>query len=269
MIIDPLTSHLLKDVGSCGPVVLMYHSIGDDASLSRGLTVTRRNFSGHLELLEKYGWQTVCVRDLFANQPLPPRAIVITFDDGYADNFGAFELLANRNMCATWFIVSTNIGGTSGWVDAGTQPKLMLTKDQLREMSENGMEIGAHGRTHIRLTEVDQHALYDEVSGSKMDLEMMLGREVTSFAYPYGDYNSDVIEAVRAAGFHCACTVKPGRALLDNDPEQIRRITVFSDDSQSEFLRKIIFAGNDGSWPELIRYVASRMVAGFKKGTQK
>ena len=254
--IDPFSNRLLSGAGLIpadegrGPVVLMYHSI------SRGRKkppdrwgVSEENFKKQLGLLKSKGWTTICVRDLLMADPLPQRTAVITFDDGYADNFEyAFRYLADYKMCATWFIVSHKIGKPS-----------RLDAMQLRHMAASGMEIGAHTRTHARLPELDDAKIEDEVSGSKKDIEDMFGLPVTSFAYPYGLFNDACVEAVRRAGFKVACTTRTGWFGSETDLMRVRRVAVFPYDSLSVFARKVAFAGTDVRWRSMAGYFIDRI----------
>lgn len=269
MYVDFFSHRLLTGAGDVpvshgrGPVVLMYHSIspGGLAPDSRW-AVSERNFREQLRLLSSEGWNTVCVRDLEQREALVPKSVVITFDDGFADNFdNSLQHLQTFGFKATWFVVSGDVGEVSRWQDHDAPHRLMLTETQLREMVAAGMEIGSHTRTHARLTELDQRAMDNEVSGSRLDLEDMLDQPVTSFTYPYGLFNGGVIEAVRRAGYRMACTTQTGWLGSDSDPLQVRRVAVFADDDLSTFARKIVFADNNVSWSRMARYVASRITS--------
>lgn len=261
MHVDPFTRRLLRGAGKVpsnqgrGPVVLMYHSISQERSK---WALPQRKFLEQIRLLASEGWTTLCVRDLVDGKPLPERAAVLTFDDGYFDNFkGAFMPLSEMGMKATWFIVSGAVGRGSHW-DTGPAMR-MLDKEQLIEMEGAGMEIGSHTRTHPRLTETGDTK--DEIVGSKEDLEDIMGKPVVSFAYPYGLLNEKSTNAVRAAGYTAACTTRTGWYGSEKDALLIRRVTVFPEDSVSAFARKLVFADNEVSWSRMTRYMASRFRA--------
>ncbi|RNC69642.1 MAG: polysaccharide deacetylase family protein [Desulfuromonadales bacterium] len=269
MVIDPLSQRLLNGAGLTpasqgrGPVVLMYHSItsGDSAPDSRW-AVSEKSFREQLRLLKSEGWHTVCVHDLEQRKALTPKSVVITFDDGFADNYeNGLAHLLTIGFKATWFVVSGDVGGVSRWRDNDAPQRPMLNGTQLREMAAAGMEIGAHTRTHARLIELDQSTIDDEVRGSRQDLEDMLGHPVTSFAYPYGRFNEASIEAVRRAGFRVACTTRTGWLGSEPDPLRVRRVAVFANDDLSTFARKIVFADTNVSWSRMARYVTSRITS--------
>ncbi len=261
MPIDFISRRLLRNAGTHGPLALMYHSVvpGNDTP-DWEWAVSHRRFVAQLDLLRDEGWTTGCVRDLVDPVNLPNRTVVLTFDDGYADNYPAFEALAQRNMRATWFIVSRDVGNMSGW-DDGVAPQRMLSSEQLRTMATAGMEIGAHSCSHARLIELDDAGLADEVGRSKTELAEIIGGPVQSFAYPYGKHDDRAVETVRRAGYVSACITRPGWAMRDNDPLRIRRVSIFAQDDLAAFARKLAFADNDVSWRHMLRYASGRAVA--------
>jgi peptidoglycan/xylan/chitin deacetylase (PgdA/CDA1 family) len=275
MMIDPLSRRLLKGAGLIpaskgrGPVVLMYHSISKGSSAPDSQwAISEKNFNRQLQLLKQEGWNTVSASSLDQRHELTPRSIAITFDDGFADNFHyGLPHLLKYGFIATWFVVSASIGGISQWRDNDVPQRIMLDRKQLEEMTAAGMEIGAHTKSHVHLTELNQARLHDEVYGSRQDLEDMLGRPVTSFAYPYGSLNESVIEAVRRAGYRIACTTQTGWLGSEPDPLKVRRLEILSGDNLSAFARKIAFADNNVSWPRMAKYVISRIQSRLPAGT--
>lgn len=242
-----------------GPVILMYHGTPRERPASKFSTTAAR-FTAQLDLLKDFGWKTVNVSDLDDRAKLPSRTVLLTFDDGYADNFGgAFEPLAARDMTATWYMVSGAIGKTAEWVPGAGAQGAMLAAGQVRDMHAAGMEIGSHTRTHADLNKTRHDVLQDEIEGAKHDLEDLLGTPVNSFAYPYGRYNDAARDAVRDAGYRSACSTRSGWARLSDNPWELRRITVYRDDSISTFARKLVFAVNDVSWGALLRYSGQRL----------
>ena len=264
MFIDPLTRALvLRDSAGSGspPLILMYHGTtpGRTRPSSRYST-TSSAFIEHADIIKKYGWNTVCIRDLESPESLPPRSVAITFDDGYSNNYeGAYLPLLERDMCATWFIVSRDSGHYARWMESEVDEHQLLSHEQLREMASHGMEIGAHTCTHADLGKLEQSAVANEVAGSREELQELLGMDVRSFAYPYGRWNETVIDAVRSAGFTLACSVRPGWVDTELEPFLLRRVTVFADDSPAAFIRKLVFAANDASWKSMAAYLMARI----------
>lgn len=281
--LDPLTRRLLRGAGTVpassgrGPVVLMYHSIVSKRSADHDeWTISRAMFERHLRLLSSEGWHTACVSDLRHPKALPQKTVAITFDDGYADNYeNGFALLQEAAMRATWFVVTNEIGGRSVWVehDAGVKP--LLTPAQLKEMAAAGMEIGGHTRSHPRLSRLDPLEMESEILGGKQDLEGILGKQVSSFAYPFGDFNAASVDAVRKAGYEIACTARPGWLGSDSNPLLVRRVSVFPKDGPGVLARKLVFADNAVGWVRMLVYARDRLAfrlrraAGGRKAFQK
>jgi peptidoglycan/xylan/chitin deacetylase (PgdA/CDA1 family) len=162
-------------------------------------------------------------RDLLAAGQLRGRHVALTFDDAWADNHShALGPLTRHRMPATLYAPSRLLG----------KPAYM-TPAQLREMDAAGITIGAHSRTHRDLRTCSEGELESEVRGSKEDLEDLLSKPVTSFAYPAGLLNDRVIAAVAAAGFSSAVSSRPGSWLRRSKLLQIPRAFVedFSDET--------------------------------------
>ncbi len=139
--------------------------------------------------------------------------MVLTFDDAWADNHAnALGPLSRHRLPATLYAPSRLLG----------RPGYM-TRSQLLEMDAAGVTTGAHSRTHPDLRACGPGELEGEVRGSKEDLEDLLGKPVTSFAYPTGLINDRVIAAVSAAGFTTAVTTRPGWWRPDTAALQIPR----------------------------------------------
>ena len=249
---------------SRGPIVLMYHGTTVDKPTSQ-YSIEAHLFKQHVAYLADNGWQTRLIKDLACPELLTPKTVIITFDDGYADNFeGALLPLVDHNMQATWFITTDCIGKYAHWMGSNMPETRMLDKQQLREMADQGMEIGSHTCSHPDLGRLPYAEQVDQVRASKELLESLLDSSVPSFAYPYGRYNADSVKALRKAGYQFACSVRSGWSLKGSDLLAIRRVTVFSGDSTSILARKLAFADNDVSWGKLFRYYLKR--AGSRLG---
>ncbi|KKT26236.1 MAG: Polysaccharide deacetylase [Parcubacteria group bacterium GW2011_GWA2_43_9b] len=167
----------------------------------RAFTVSPEGFEAHLKYFKDNGYQTVSIYDLLnyfdTGKSLPPKAIAITFDDGYYGQYKwAYPLLKKYGMIATFNIIINNVGKPG-----------VLTWPQIKEMSDNGMFIGSHTLDHAALTKVDDNQLRDELVKSKEILEKNLGKEIDLLSYPGGDYNERVIQFVKDAGYRAALSV--------------------------------------------------------------
>jgi peptidoglycan/xylan/chitin deacetylase (PgdA/CDA1 family) len=191
--------------------ILYYHRVEDHLPLAKG--VSPRVFAAQMEYLRKKDFQSISfeqLADYFMNEePLPSRPVIISFDDGYLDNFTqAYPILKENGFRATIFLVSDYIGQRSEWAGcAGADVAPLMSREQLLILIREGFELGSHTRRHPDLTAVPPEEARIEVDEGKQDLENLVQRPVRSFAYPFGAFNPEVIEGVRRAGFTTARTV--------------------------------------------------------------
>ena len=200
--------------------VLLYHSVNDrPGRTERPFAVSPATFAAHVEAAVASGRSTLGVTELadaVRRRRLPARPLAITFDDGYADNLRAIEMLLARGLSATVYVTAGEVGARN-----------RLTPSQLTGLgSIPAVEIGSHSVRHPRLDEVSGAQLAEEVTGSKLRLEEIIGREVRSFAYPHGAYDSRVRRAVMDAGYASAVAVKNALSHDRDDPFAIARWTV-------------------------------------------
>lgn len=174
--------------------VLIYHNIATSTQLSDSYTVEASLLSRELDYLQEEGYTPLtfaATQTLAENNKLPERPIVITFDDALvAQYWHALPLLRARDISATFFI-------TSGLVDTPGY----LSWRQVRALSDAGMEIGGHSRTHAHLLPLTDPQLVHEVTGDKTNIERELGRGITVFAFPYQEHDARTDAAVQAAGY--------------------------------------------------------------------
>ncbi len=192
------------------PPILMYHYVrsvdqGSDP-LGYDLSVTPDEFNSQMAWLHEQGYIGVrmdgITRCLRGDAPCPSKAIALTFDDGYADAYtDALPVLKRYGLNATFYIV-TNFVGQPGY----------MTWEQVAELRDAGMEIGAHTIDHLDLRTLDPTEMLRQIAQSKSDLESKLRISVTSFCYPAGFYDPAIEEMVRASGYLNATTTR-----WDND----------------------------------------------------
>jgi peptidoglycan/xylan/chitin deacetylase (PgdA/CDA1 family) len=218
----------------------MYHAIGGSEERPSCFVVPLQRFQRQMRWLKWRGYAVISLSTLIAHRAagtLPPaRAVVITFDDGFADNHRhALPVLREHGFPATVFVVSGGIGATASWPgDAALLGRSLLSASQLQEMRAAGIEIGAHTRTHPSLTSLGPGAQHAEVAGSRAELTDRFG-DINAFAYPFGDHDAATAERVASAGFAAACCSKSGI----NDPATpsfaLRRLEVRGHDSLLTF----------------------------------
>ncbi len=156
-------------------------------------------FSRFVELLAQQGISVCTLNEALINDGATEK-IVITFDDGFQSFYtGAFPLLEMHAIKVTIFPIAGFIGSSSLWDVLPRQAH--LTKEQVKEISKHGHEIGSHTMTHADLTFLDEKELVRELLDSKHFLEDMIGKPVTSLSFPFGSWNRKVWEKAQSLGY--------------------------------------------------------------------
>ncbi len=238
--------------------ILLYHRIlrpgetGDPR-----MTVPQDRFEQQLTHLAEAGYTCVplsALVDYVRNAAqVPPRSFAVTFDDGFLDTYRlAWPVLQRHAITATVFLVADRIGGQSEWMRVEPWgPQLLMDREQILEMQEGGIEFGSHGLTHAHLTRLDPDAISEELQTSRARLGDLLGREVTTFAYPYGEWDTRVRESVERAGYRAAASVLAGWNHPGTDPLALRRIVVSGSDSGQALLLKMLLGDHRFRWRSL------------------
>lgn len=184
--------------------ILVYHNIqpASEAGGIRAADLTMRPevFAAQMQYLKDHGIAVVSlgalVDALQGKGTLPPRAVVITFDDGRANQLvHAVPVLRKHGFVATFF----------PFTHAMDRNPRYLSSAQLRELQQAGHTIGSHTDLHVRVDKVrDPKVLDKEVRGSRERLRTKVGSEAAFFAYPWGAISATADSAVRAAGYRAA-----------------------------------------------------------------
>lgn len=227
--------------------ILMYHKVNPDSSTGGlGLRVPPDKFSEQMEYLDKNGYHPVSLADFVAyvkeGRPLPPRPVVITFDDGYLDNYTyAFPVLKKYGFPATIFVVANCVGKTNEFdTKAGLQPENRLAGwDELQEMAEYGITIGSHTLDHPRLTKLSAAEAYRQIKESREVIARNLNRPVLFFSYPYGSCNPELARMVAESGYLAAVTTEQGLATRDSDLFLLKRVRVLGTYSLKKFIAEL------------------------------
>jgi peptidoglycan/xylan/chitin deacetylase (PgdA/CDA1 family) len=189
--------------------ILIYHSIRpyrpEDLGGVRKFITTPEALEEEFSYLKDGGYVTISFDDLESRlqsgRALPPKPIILCFDDGPETQYTyALPLLKKYFFTATFFLF-TNAIGREHYLNWG----------QVLELSAEGMQIGCHSRFHPYLTRItSEKQLWQEIAGAKETLEAHLGKPVTAFAYPFGQYNDHIVDLVKKAGYKCARGTYPG-----------------------------------------------------------
>lgn len=231
-----------------GIPILMYHNISPDPSTgSIGHRMEPETFERQMGYLKEHGYHTVdlgAVLDFYQKGiALPEKPIVITLDDGYEGTYHyAFPALQRYGFTATVFVVSNVVGGLNDYdIKAGLKPPTrMLNWEQIKEMDAAGITIGCHTLDHAHLRKVSPSEARRQIVGCKKALEETLGKEVQFFCYPYGEYNTYVLQVLRECGFRAAVTVNPLLVTGIKDPFQLNRISIPGYMEDEEFASRIL-----------------------------
>lgn len=230
----PLQATMVADSESGTKVlVLNYHKI-DHTFIS--LSVRPEDFDNQMKYLHDNGYHTISPDELYealaGNGQLPENPVLITFDDGYEDNYtNAYPILRKYDFKATIFVVT-------GFLDR--HKKGYLSWDQAREMNKNGINIESHTVNHKSMTDLTDDELRSELVDSKKKAETELGHAVNYVAYPTGTYNLHIAQMVKEAGYKAAFTIKYGNVDKASNIFALERVPIFhTQETNKDFIERI------------------------------
>ena len=223
--------------------ILCYHRVcpEKDFGIFRSLCVTPEDFRFQMRLLKLLGYTSLSVQNLVAylrlQKNIPSPSVVITFDDGYEDNYTrAFPVLKEFGMIPNIFLVTDLIGKVNAW-DQEQVP--LLNADQIKEMRDEGAVFGSHSANHLDMTKEDSAKVKIEIERSKTKLEELTWRKDIPFCYPYGRLSPNLKRWVREAGYCCGIAADSGPLNQADDLFELRRIQVFPTTSLFGFWKKL------------------------------
>ena len=215
-------------------IVLNYHKV-DNMDIS--LSVSPSDFERQMAFLQENGYHAISPHELYMaftdGAALPTNPVLITFDDGYADNYtNAYPILKKYGIKATIFVI-TGLMGKPGYLSWG----------QAAEMEAGGLvSIESHTVTHGSLTGLTDDQVRYELTEAKHDIEQRLGKEVEFLAYPTGAYNLHIARLVKEAGYKGAFTVRYGNMDRATNLYAIERVPIFRmADTFAAFLERLKF----------------------------
>lgn len=221
--------------------ILVYHHIGKPSpgmtSAEKSFFIEPEWFEKHLQYLAQNNFQTVKFSDIAdyfeKGTPLPIRAnahaVIISFDDGWKSAVDtALPLLQKYNMTATAFIPTKLIKEKPG-------KGMRMSWDDVAKLRDAGWEIGSHTLWHPYLSKT--HRLYEEIFESKKVLEEKLGIAITTFAYPFGDYNEQIEKTVREAGYTTARSYTSGSGITQENLFRIPVVKVWANSELQNIMR--------------------------------
>ena len=215
-----------------GVPVLYYHSI--DPSESNEVILSPQKLKAQLQYIKDSGYTTLTMTELndyiSKHTPIPEKSIVITFDDGYKDNYtNAFPILKELDMKATIFVITSVI-------DDG----YYLSKNEIKELSDYGIDIQSHTVKHLHLNTLSYEEQLKELKSSKETLEAITNKPVISVAYPFGDHDENTLKAAKASGYNLGFLTDKGLAKPTSQSISLNRIYVSSAYSMDTFKERLL-----------------------------
>lgn len=233
-----------------GVIILMYHRINDDLAPHNLITRTKA-FKEQMRFLYRHPdvFQVISLTE-FENDHLmvfeqkPRTKVIITFDDGYRDNYlNAYPVLKELGFPATIFLVTGLIGSDKKFARYGyVSGRDMLNWDEVAEMYAHDITFGAHTVSHPHLPQFSYEAQRQEIADSQADVDRNLprGERLSTFCYPYGEYNTETLKIVKELGFKFALSVNPGINTLTTPLYELNRIEVSGMDDLKSFEYKVL-----------------------------
>jgi peptidoglycan/xylan/chitin deacetylase (PgdA/CDA1 family) len=219
--------------------ILMYHYVSalpPNADHYRiNLTVPPEQFKAQLQFLADAGYHPVALTDLYLHltqgYPLPEKPIVLTFDDGYRDAYDVvFPLLLDYGFPGTFFVLAT---------PAHLESPDYLTWAQMKEMSDAGMDIQAHGRDHVDLRGRSYDFLIYQILGIREAIHHHTGRLPRFFCYPSGKRDANVISVLQSAGYWGALTTDWGNTHTRENLYEMPRMRVHGTATLESFIENL------------------------------
>ena len=224
-----------------GVPVLYYHSIRPTED--NELILSPEKLKKQLNFLKSEGYTSLSLSEfsnyILNNTPVPPKSFLITFDDGYMDNYYyAFPILKELNMKATIFCITFKLDGT-----------YYLSAEALKEMSDYGIDIECHTVNHDDLSSLSYDDQLTTLKNSKSYLENLLNKKIYAIAYPFGNINNETTKAVEEAGYTLGFLTSTGLAKSSDNPLQLKRIYISSEYDLDTF--KDLFYNAVNSWTNI------------------
>ena len=233
--------------------ILMYHRVADilpEKDLYRGMSMSPEKFDAQMRYLSENGYRAASLSEVLQDQRSGTssrrKSVVITFDDGYLDNYEtAWPILKKYGLTATIFLVADRIGKNNDWDQHAEDPSTRLMKlSEIHEMKQGGIEFGSHTLSHAALTRVDKSEAWRQIHDSRLVLTESIGMPIRFFSYPYDLVDGEVLDMVVKSGYDGAC----GTSSLPYGPFNLWRTECFGYDSMTTFKMKISGLYNHLVW---------------------
>lgn len=241
----PLREQAAPAAGTDRLPILMYHRVAPTgAAAMSAYRVTPENFEEQLRYLCDAGYYSIGLEDWQAaaatRMPLPGKAVLITFDDGYRDFLiYAWPLLKRYGFSATVFLVAEKIGRSNSWDSAFGEEVPLLGWQEIRQLRSEGVEFGSHSATHRPLTGLSVTDVVREGARSRVILERELKTPIRAFAYPYGDVDAVVQHLIGACGYVFGLSCQEGLSSFQDPLLMLPRIEVTGAGGMGDFVSQL------------------------------
>lgn len=226
--------------------ILLYHQIGDKPNTHTNLDCfcNTTEFHRQMEFLMNSDYEVISLTKaldlIFNKRIIDSKYVVLTFDDGCESFYDiTFPILEKFNFPSTIYPVAGYFGKYASWSKINNPDLKILSKSMLVELNKLGVEIGAHTMDHVKLTHQKRRDAITQIKDSKETLEQLLGENICSFAYPHGNFNEEIIEITREAGFTNALTCVANYAEEAESVFEIPRKYITYFDNSDKFTQKL------------------------------
>jgi peptidoglycan/xylan/chitin deacetylase (PgdA/CDA1 family) len=231
-----------------GIPILMYHALPVETLPGlHKVHVSAANFGQQVQWLSDNGYHTITVHEavtILKEKWACDKYVVLTFDDGFSSVYNtAYPILKKYGYTATLYLVTdvlnkSDFSTFTGFENPpfGDRP---LNTYEINELIAAGWEVGAHSCTHSKHSTLTEQQLQHEIKDSKIILSSALKYDVTSYAFPFGNYTSEALSLIEKSGYNSAVSVHPGKARYSSDFRRLHRIEINADDTHKTFARKV------------------------------
>lgn len=227
---DPSVTYSVPE----GVSILMYHMIGNIPN--NAAVMTEANLRLQMNYLRDHGYHPITMQELYdyitKGAPLPEKPVCITFDDGYLDSYTiVYPMMKEYGFPWTLFLITDDVG----------KPYNRMTWDQLKEMADSHtVTIANHTLSHPKLHNLATAKEKEkEIVEANQALKYHLGIDNAWLAYPYGDYDDQVVEICKKAGIKMAVTTDSGRVHVGSYPYELKRVYIGNDISLARFSERL------------------------------
>lgn len=250
---------------SKGIPVLLYHKTTNEDKTPSIVNIDLFIFENQVKYLHKHGYRTINLSQLndilYGSEELPSKTILITFDDGYAENIDAFEILHRYGYTCVCFIATAFIGQKLNYMPfyfdkdemnedtalVNNEDFFFISSNEIKEAQKLGVEFCPHTHHHITIDSHSEEFIIHEIEECNDKINEITGCSTDCFSYPVGLYDSRSEHLLKQLGFKASFAVKPGLITKDSNPYFLPRSNV----PKEKFLFKLILTDKYGIYCKL------------------